>query len=123
MDICQASLFSRRAKGSAADESVKNGCSAVHLFISLCVCTSVSRDLHVISLEMNTLCRRSATFFFPGRRKPRLLRLCLGSLSSERPLTVLGIESSCDDTGVGVVTSRGAVLGNALHSQLSVHLK
>lgn len=38
-------------------------------------------------------------------------------------LIVLGIESSCDDTGVGVVSTRGQVLGEALHSQLSVHLK
>ena len=36
---------------------------------------------------------------------------------------VLGIESSCDDTGVGVVSASGLVLGEALHSQLRVHLK
>ena len=36
---------------------------------------------------------------------------------------VLGIESSCDDTGVGVVSSNGRVLGEAVHSQLPVHLK
>ena len=75
---------------------------------------------------MNTLFRRcgSATVLAPGRkRRPLGLRLRLSRLSSERPLTVLGIESSCDDTGVGVVASNGVVLGNALHSQLSIHLK
>nr|XP_053634120.1 tRNA N6-adenosine threonylcarbamoyltransferase, mitochondrial-like isoform X1 [Cherax quadricarinatus] len=36
---------------------------------------------------------------------------------------VLGIETSCDDTGAAVVDDTGAVLGEALHSQHSVHLK
>ena len=36
---------------------------------------------------------------------------------------MLGIESSCDDTGVGVVTSSKRVLGQAAFSQLPVHLK
>lgn len=37
--------------------------------------------------------------------------------SSTRPFTVLGIETSCDDTGVAVVRSDGQLLGEALHSQ------
>ena len=36
--------------------------------------------------------------------------------------TVLGVESSCDDTGVGVVEVSGKVRGEALHSQIKVHL-
>ena len=40
-----------------------------------------------------------------------------------RDMVVLGIETSCDDTGVGVVSSSGRVMGEALHSQLPVHLK
>ena len=42
---------------------------------------------------------------------------------SERPLTLLGIESSCDDTGVAVIDEFGHVLGEALHSQTKEHLK
>ena len=42
---------------------------------------------------------------------------------NSRDMVVLGIESSCDDTGVGVVSSSGRVLGEAVHSQLPVHLK
>jgi tRNA threonylcarbamoyl adenosine modification protein TsaD len=38
-----------------------------------------------------------------------------------RPFTVLGIESSCDDTGAAVVRSDGAVLGEALASQHDIH--
>ncbi|KAM8934166.1 tRNA N6-adenosine threonylcarbamoyltransferase, mitochondrial [Pelodytes ibericus] len=36
---------------------------------------------------------------------------------------VLGIETSCDDTGAAVVDENGRVLGEALHSQKEVHLK
>ncbi|XP_060113039.1 tRNA N6-adenosine threonylcarbamoyltransferase, mitochondrial [Heteronotia binoei] len=36
---------------------------------------------------------------------------------------VLGIETSCDDTGAAVVDEMGNVLGEALHSQGEVHLK
>ncbi|XP_028621588.1 probable tRNA N6-adenosine threonylcarbamoyltransferase, mitochondrial isoform X2 [Grammomys surdaster] len=36
---------------------------------------------------------------------------------------VLGIETSCDDTGAAVVDETGTVLGEALHSQTNVHLK
>ena len=40
----------------------------------------------------------------------------------QRPVAlVLGIESSCDDTGVAVVASDGRVLGEAIASQAEVH--
>lgn len=41
---------------------------------------------------------------------------------SER-IIILGIETSCDDTGCALVDSNGNVLGEALHSQHLVHLK
>lgn len=34
---------------------------------------------------------------------------------------MLGIESSCDDTGAAVVTSDGRVLGEALATQEDIH--
>ena len=37
------------------------------------------------------------------------------------PFTVLGIETSCDDTGVAVVRSDGTILGEALASQAELH--
>ncbi|XP_046613400.1 probable tRNA N6-adenosine threonylcarbamoyltransferase, mitochondrial [Neodiprion virginianus] len=43
-------------------------------------------------------------------------------LSNNKPAVILGIETSCDDTGCAVVDSNGAILGEALHSQQSVHL-
>ncbi|XP_075173858.1 tRNA N6-adenosine threonylcarbamoyltransferase, mitochondrial isoform X3 [Anomaloglossus baeobatrachus] len=36
---------------------------------------------------------------------------------------VLGIETSCDDTGAAVVDENGKILGEAIHSQKEVHLK
>ena len=38
-----------------------------------------------------------------------------------RPFTVLGIESSCDDTGAAVVRSDGTILGESLASQNEIH--
>ena len=39
----------------------------------------------------------------------------------KRPLIVLGIESSCDDTGAAVVSADGKILGECLASQNHVH--
>ena len=39
----------------------------------------------------------------------------------DRPFTVLGIESSCDDTGAAVVRSDGVILGESLASQAEIH--
>ncbi|OXB60901.1 hypothetical protein ASZ78_009393 [Callipepla squamata] len=39
------------------------------------------------------------------------------------PRLVLGIETSCDDTGAAVLDEAGTVLGEALRSQKDVHLK
>ena len=42
--------------------------------------------------------------------------------STERRVRVLGIESSCDDTGVAIINQDGKVLSNCVHSQLKQHL-
>ena len=41
-----------------------------------------------------------------------------GAVSGRQPQLILGIESSCDDTGVAVVSSDGRILGEALASQV-----
>lgn len=38
-----------------------------------------------------------------------------------RPAIILGIETSCDDTGSAVVDSNGRILGESLHTQLQFH--
>ena len=40
-----------------------------------------------------------------------------------RSRLVLGIETSCDDTGAAVVNETGLILGESLHSQKEVHLQ
>ena len=42
----------------------------------------------------------------------------MGICAGKQDSLVLGIESSCDDTGVAVVSSDGKVLGEALFSQV-----
>jgi len=38
-------------------------------------------------------------------------------------LLVLGIETSCDDTGAAVVNEDGEIVGEALHSQTRIHVE
>lgn len=38
-------------------------------------------------------------------------------------MIVLGIESSCDETGVGVYCQQRGLIGHALHSQIAVHVE
>ncbi|KPJ09748.1 putative tRNA threonylcarbamoyladenosine biosynthesis protein osgepl1 [Papilio machaon] len=45
------------------------------------------------------------------------------TLSSSGKATVLGIETSCDDTGCAVVNSEATILGEFLHSQNEIHVK
>ena len=40
---------------------------------------------------------------------------------TDSALRVLGFESSCDETGVAIVNTRGELLGQALHSQIAMH--
>lgn len=54
----------------------------------------------------------------------KLSQKCSKKLSTAaRPTVVLGIETSCDDTGVAIVDSTGKVLGDALNSQQVIHLR
>ncbi|XP_056435432.1 tRNA N6-adenosine threonylcarbamoyltransferase, mitochondrial [Gadus chalcogrammus] len=53
-------------------------------------------------------------------RKHCFSRTCIQAFSSR---LVLGIETSCDDTGAAVMDETGVVLGEFLHSQKEVHLK
>ncbi|XP_076642355.1 threonyl-carbamoyl synthesis 4 isoform X2 [Halictus rubicundus] len=46
----------------------------------------------------------------------------LKTLFHVKPAVILGIETSCDDTGCGIVDSTGTVLGEAISSQHNIHL-
>ncbi|XP_072274920.1 tRNA N6-adenosine threonylcarbamoyltransferase, mitochondrial [Pyxicephalus adspersus] len=66
-----------------------------------------------------------ARFIYNMHRTP--LAMYKGFISVRSMLTgprvVLGIETSCDDTGAAVVDEHGKILGEALLSQIDVHLK
>src|SRR5207237_4767276 len=44
--------------------------------------------------------------------------VCAGSTG---PMLVLGIETSCDETGVALYDSAQGLLGHTLHSQMAMH--
>lgn len=60
------------------------------------------------------------------QRAPQLRRQ-LSCISARGKATsarlVLGIETSCDDTGAAVMDETGLILGESLHSQKEVHLR
>ncbi|XP_023932712.1 probable tRNA N6-adenosine threonylcarbamoyltransferase, mitochondrial [Lingula anatina] len=71
----------------------------------------------ILSYTKNTICtkpRRSAVNKNPETRRFH------GSVT---PLKVLGIETSCDDTGAAIVDEDRNVLGEALNSQTQVHVQ
>ena len=77
---------------------------------------------------MRHLCRRFAIkanrlprAFVPQHGDGTFLRASERKPNSAGPYTVLGIETSCDDTGVAIVSSNGDILGEALASQASLH--
>ena len=57
----------------------------------------------------------------PAPPKPASAGPALRPAGDPRDWLVLGIESSCDDTGAAVVRGDGAVLGEVLASQAGVH--
>ncbi|KAJ2397901.1 Mitochondrial tRNAs modification protein [Coemansia sp. RSA 2559] len=58
---------------------------------------------------------------YGGRRAPLAAALQRRRWMSVRPLRVLGIESSCDDTAAAVISSDGRILGEAMRHQYAVH--
>ena len=54
-------------------------------------------------------------------RRTDTTNLPSGDGNADVPFIVLGIETSCDDTGAAIVTSDGEILGEALASQAALH--
>ncbi|GJQ70306.1 hypothetical protein Trydic_g22744 [Trypoxylus dichotomus] len=54
--------------------------------------------------------------------KSRVLTLNVGKSIRLVKTFILGIETSCDDTGCAIVNNKGKTLGEALHSQHQIHL-
>lgn len=89
-------------------------------------CTSVVRKTLSSLHALGSSCLRAASRTDHGGGQ-RQLSVCssvmerLRKRSCSGEVVVLGIESSCDDTGVALVDQCGLVLGEAIHSQLHVH--
>lgn len=80
-------------------------------------------------------------FIFVGKKTQTMMHLSHYSYSVNRAIwkitrnihktcqhlskskVVLGIETSCDDTGAAVVNTEGQILGEALNSQTKIHVK
>ncbi|XP_035689123.1 probable tRNA N6-adenosine threonylcarbamoyltransferase, mitochondrial [Branchiostoma floridae] len=78
------------------------------------------RRFHKVSnTKLNVLRYRPNAVFVTKSQ----IRTFADDVDSKSRLLVLGIETSCDETGAAVVDGRGNVLGEALHSQKLVHLK
>ena len=57
----------------------------------------------------------------PGGIDGKSFQALSGLPDRTRPFTVLGIETSCDDTGAAIIRSDGTILGEALASQAKIH--
>lgn len=57
------------------------------------------------------------------KSRPYRFIKCRNLSQSTKKSVILGIETSCDDTGCAIVDSEGNLLGDALHSQHLLHLK
>lgn len=62
-----------------------------------------------------------ADIYMPGGKDGVSFQALSGLPDRSKFFTVLGIESSCDDTGAAVVRSDGVILGEALASQNDIH--
>ena len=52
---------------------------------------------------------------------PQRARAYNCAATNEKARLILGIETSCDDTGAAVVTTDGRILGEAIAGQVEVH--
>jgi hypothetical protein len=104
--------------------------SIVFLMLFLSCCRRIiPKSLHVQSMSIKTKSPRREGLGKPKGYASDSLRYKLqqhtlsGLPNTSRVYKVLGIESSCDDTGVGVVQSDGKILSNVVYSQYSIHEK
>ena len=99
------------------------------------LCSLCKRKLPVCKLGRNF--NRTKSTDFRVARKPICITVAAQTLQCTRSLrakasasaqcrweeaVVLGVESSCDDTGVAVLRGSGEVLGEVLQSQTDVHI-
>ncbi|XP_053951857.1 probable tRNA N6-adenosine threonylcarbamoyltransferase, mitochondrial isoform X2 [Anastrepha ludens] len=97
-------------------------------FSVVLVCFEIQK-LTALTIEVSTdrslffMLHKSNKMFTCSARMSGLLKNCAYNLATIRHLNVLGIETSCDDTGIALVNEQGDVLGNVLNSQQKFHTR
>ena len=93
-------------------------------FYSLTAHFDAARVLAMTTLRREMSIGKPKGYFNSKYLPYKLDTHCLSGLpDTSKPFLVLGIETSCDDTGVSVVRSDGRVLSNVVFSQHSLHSK
>lgn len=81
---------------------------------------TTSLSLHLFRLLRRAVLRKTQHYYSSNTSRPFRP---LGEYTGVTRRLVLGIETSCDDTGAAVVDNWGRVLGEGLHSQTSTHVE
>ena len=80
-----------------------------------------TRSRSLVSVAGRALAIRRDWSYRESPRWPPSRRGSARASSSDEKMVVVGVETSCDDTGVAVITGAGQLLGNCLLSQTQVH--
>lgn len=89
---------------------------------SLSVSTKACFSTNSEFISNKTKLKKKGNFSRISLFHPKFPSAYLYSNTEKRNLKVLGIESSCDDTGAAVLNENGTILGDALFSQTQTHL-
>ena len=80
-----------------------------------------ARSRSLVSVAGRALASREWTYRESPRWPPSRRSSASSSELLAEKMVVVGVETSCDDTGVAVMTGAGQLLGNCLLSQTQVH--
>ncbi|XP_046830870.1 probable tRNA N6-adenosine threonylcarbamoyltransferase, mitochondrial isoform X3 [Vespa crabro] len=101
---------------------VKNIICIVHICINECLLDLVNCYFGTFTIYLNEKMLFPLKHLYPRYSILKSLKKSK-KFSSHKPAVILGIESSCDDTGCGIVDSNGNILGEAINSQCLLHSK
>ena len=93
--------------------------------LSSCIRTNRKNNFHHVTSSSNENIRQNSILEPTNEicRLPRSVRCHSSRPAAIGRRLVLGIETSCDDTGAAVVDDEGNIVGEALNSQTSLHVE
>lgn len=90
------------------------------VIIFRCLTYTMAMRAYFLSCKSLEFCQsRRLKFLRTSNRTLNVLR----KFADDRPAVILGIETSCDDTGCGIVDATGKILSEVINSQHLTHLK